>query len=653
MATYEELMGALRKADAAGDTEGARRLAQMAREAKGAPPKQEGGFMQSVGDFADAASNQFGLGFKDEVQAAGRAAMDWVWSKFNPEDQGKGYGEHLAALEQQRGQRYDRSPVASIAGDIAGAVTSPITRLLTPAMTAPTMLGKVGQGAHAGARLGAAYGFGNTEGTVADRVMGMGQGALVGGVTGGAIPPIVDGLSRGANVVVDQTINRMKFRQPQAAMRKIAEALERDGLTPQQAMQRIQQLGPQGALMDVGPNSQALARAVYTAPGDGKKAIGDFLTARQEGTRAADNTLQGGQINRVISEIDNLIPDRSGTIRAGAQAARNVAGTEYNTARGANAMVDIRPVLQNIDDQLVSAKGSIRDGLMKVRSYLVNADGAPETTVDALHQAKMAIDDLMSGEARGSMGRVSKALIRQSQDDLVSAIEQAAPNYRAGRLGTAGAWRIDEALDAGEQFMLKRVFSNADDLTSAVAKMSPEEQHAFRVGAAQAIKNKLSEMNTRSDVTKRVMDIPALEQKIRSAFGDQQTFSRYIDMLKNERSMFDTYGKIMGGSRTGELIAEQADMAIDPGRAIQGMTDLATGTPTGIIRGAINLAGAAKDRVALPGPIRGRLAQMLTGQDTQALQQMYQSKQLPAAARRRLSQLLIEGGAPQSSRYGQ
>jgi len=38
MATFEELMAALRKADAAGDTEGAARIAQMASKIKGAQP---------------------------------------------------------------------------------------------------------------------------------------------------------------------------------------------------------------------------------------------------------------------------------------------------------------------------------------------------------------------------------------------------------------------------------------------------------------------------------------------------------------------------------------------------------------------------------------------------------------------------------------
>ena len=59
-------------------------------------------------------------------------------------------------------------------------------------------------------------------------------------------------------------------RQGTVALRKVAEALERDGFTPEQALQRINDLGPEAALIDAGANSRALGFAAQGVPGKGK-----------------------------------------------------------------------------------------------------------------------------------------------------------------------------------------------------------------------------------------------------------------------------------------------------------------------------------------------------------------------------------------------
>lgn len=619
------------------------------------PSKPDTPWYEQAANYAGGAARRFQdgvfMGFADELHGGVTALPRAAYNAYQGEgfDVGQAYEQGRDDWRNASKGFQSDNPVTGTALEIGGGVTSAAALpWATPAkgagLTAKTMTG-----IKTGGSMGAVYGAGNAEGDLTDRLIGAGQGAGIGALTGGLAVPAIEAGSKAARLIANQTINRLPGRADNAALLKVAEALQRDGLQPAQAAARIAELGPESALMDVGPNSQALARAIYTQPGQGKTVIGDFLKTRQEGTRTVDKALQGGQINRVSQSIDDLIPGNAQETRQGVQAARQQFGNSYEAARVGDDLVDVQPVMASLDDEIARSKGGIKTALEKVRSYIVDDAGRPELTIDSLHQAKMAIDDLMSGEAKSSMGNVAKARIRSYQDTLVDAIESAGESgakYREGRLGTAAAWRINDALDSGEAFMSKRAFANADEMADAVKNMRPEEMEAFRTGAAQAIKSKLGDMNTRTDATKRLMDIPNLEAKIKTAFGDADTFRRYIGNLESERAMFDSYGKIIGGSRTGEVMSEQADAAIDPGRIVQGLRQVFT--PTSVVdplRGVVNVAGGVKDRVTLPDPMAARIAEALTGQDMNAINRAMQGDNVGPAARRSLARLLMTGGA--------
>jgi len=549
----------------------------------------------------------------------------------------------------------DANPWTAFGGDVVGGMANPASRI-GMAKPGASMLQRALLGGGTGAGMGAAYGFGNAEGDLGDRAQGAAGGALVGGAVGAAAPGVVDTIGKGLRYIGDQTIGRMgAANQGTVAARKVAEALQRDGLTPTQAAQRIVELGPDAALADVGPNSQALAGAISRAPGQGRSALTDFVTRRQEGVRDASNVLSGSQSQRIMAGIDGLIPNQADDILKSAASQRAKAGGNYEAAKNAESIgVDTRPLIAQLDTEIRSAKGSIRSGLEKVRGFLVDTEGRPETTIDALHQAKMAIDDLMSsGDARNSMGRVAQGRVKDYQTRLLAAIEGegvAGAEYATGRGATAAAWRTQEALESGAAFMSRAEFGNVKEMAASLSKMAPDDLHAFRVGAAQAIKGKLDNLNVRSDATKRVMDIPALEDKVRAAFGDQQTFKRYIDMLKGERQMFGTYGEVTGNSRTAARQLADADLNQDPGRGAQSIMDIAASplNPMTYLRAGARYLGDAKAKLATPEPVRNQIASLLMANDPLSAPQLGQAMgrvQMNERTRRALAQALLGGGA--------
>jgi hypothetical protein len=651
-----------------------RRLAELEAKAAGKPRAPEA---PPAGSLADVGKETFTLGLSHDMAGLARAtapilqgAQDRAFAgasaiadrlglpkpQYQPAPNQQSVAEAYSSGRNDSVKRAqagrDAAPVTAFGVDMVAGMANPLSRLLPGSTAGGSMLANTARSAAGGAAGGAAYGFNTAEGDLGDR----GEGALTGGLVGGAVgalaPAAVEGVARGARFLADQTIGRMgATNQATVAGRKVAEALQRDGMTPNDAAARLAAMGPDAALLDIGPNTQALGAATARAPGAGKKTLDSFVTARQEGTRNADNVLTGSQTQRVMAGIDGLIPDKFDATLAKAAAQRKAQGVNYEAAKASGDLVDVAPMLKELDAEIAGAKGGIKSALQKVRGFLVDDDARPEITIDTLHQAKMAIDDLMSsGESRNSMGNVSKGKIREFQDKLIAAIEssgQGGQAYNVGRTNTAAAWRTTEAAEAGTAFMNRAEFGRAKDISASLAKMKPEDREAFRMGAAQAIKDKLDNLNVRSDATKRVMDIPALEDRIRVAFGDRDTFRRYIDMLKNERAMFDSYASIKANSKTAERLAADADLNRDPGGMAQDMVGIASNplNPMNYVRAGVRYLGDQASRMATPEPVRARLAQVLAGRDPGALNQAMQSVQMSQQDRARLARALMGGGA--------
>jgi hypothetical protein len=615
--------------------------------------------MEKANDYQQGLQNSIvgGLtgGFADEVAATGGALAGSAYNLATGKPAAFG-DEYNASLDYRRGKQKQfasENPGSNFAGELVGAVVSPLTKALmgkgVPA-NAPMTQRTVNSGL-AGGRMGAVYGAGNAEGGIPERIEAAGEGAVTGAALGGIAPAAVDAVGAGGRMVWDRTVGLTKYAQDSVAGRKLAEALARDGVDPnyyQAAEHRLNQIGPDAALMDIGGNTRGLARSAYTTPGEGKKQIGDFLTARQEGTRDAGNILQGGQAGRVTGQIEALVPGNAQVAQDATVAARGKLGAKYEAAKAVEAPVDTAPLIAGIDKQLENAKGGIQKGLSTARSYLLKADGSPDTSVAGLHEAKMAIGDLISGTGDSSMGRTAQARLKAVQADLVDAIEKAAPDYRTGRLGTSAEWQKSDALEAGAKLFSKAEFSNPQQMEAALAKMGPDELHHFRIGAVQALKDKIGDMVSRADVTKKLMDVPALEAKIRLAFGDDAVFKKYIDGLMGEKAMFKSYGDIVGGSRTGEVIAENADAGIDPGKTLSGLARMASTNPLDWIVGGGQAISGAAGRLVNPQSHSKALAKLLTGQDASVVEK--QLKMVPVNQRRRQAiakALTITGGQGQ------
>lgn len=595
---------------------------------------------------------------------------------------GNAYEQAKTMYQGARTKYREENPVTAAVTDIAGQAAPWIAAApLMPALGAPTMMGRLLKSGATGMGIGTVSGGLNAEGDLADRAIGAGTGAVVGGAVGAVTPPVVEGISKLGREGYNQIVGRMPFQQESVAARKVAEALMRDGLTPDQAAAKMAQMGPEAALMDVGANSRGLARQAATVPGEGKSRIADFLTKRQEGVRNAGNVLQGGQSGRVTQMIDDLVPEQyRGTLDALTKARNVEAGPLYKEAFEPKfdltgkvyAQWDDR-LQQFLDDPLV--KQGMNKGI-RVQQLEALAEGKPfnfqeyavkgfdpkgELIIDgtpnlrAMDAAKRGMDEILEGYRDKTTGKlvlddmgraidkVRKSLVSKL-DDITTVDGRSA--YKEARAAYAGPSKMRDALSLGKD-ILGGAFKNADEVTNRIKGMTPDELHYMRIGAVQDLRDKIGNSVNRADVTKKLMDVPGLEQKIRLAFGDDAMFKKYIDGLQGEKAMFDSYGKIMGGSRTGEVLAEQADATIDPSRIMQGLQRMASSNPIDWVAGGAQALGGVKDRVLMPQPTSRKLGEILTSQNLGPIRQQYQASQLSAAQRAALSKALVAGGSSQ------
>lgn len=211
MADYDQIMRALRNADAAGDTAAATRLAQMAkaaRQTQAAPVAVQPAAQQPAepnlppeGMFLNPQTGQMTnrelLQANADPSRAGAAGMGYLQGfSANTADEmagGVGYvmgGPDQAKFMREKARAYDAErkedrPGMSLLGDLIGAVVSPLTKVFGPAKT-------VGGAAVQGGTMGAAYTAGAGEGGLLERAEDAGKGAVAGAVFGGVTKKTVD-----------------------------------------------------------------------------------------------------------------------------------------------------------------------------------------------------------------------------------------------------------------------------------------------------------------------------------------------------------------------------------------------------------------------------------------------------------------------------
>lgn len=500
-------------------------------------------FMAPAG-FQDVAQGGQLFGLTDEINASLGALGSQVrqWTGGGGPGFGEAFGQY-SELEQARRDlgREQMGEPAALGAEVLGG--SSIFRGGAPLMAGMGRLGTAATGLGTGGAMGAAYGFGSTDGGLAERGQGALVGGAVGGVTGVAAPYLAEagGAAYGGirNMLARNTAAGEMGVEPAAAsiLRQITGADQSLGPAGRQGMDAA---GVEAMLLDAGPNGQQAADYLMRKPGEAARTVSDALTDRA---------------GRDAGELQNALNLYLGDPQGVATMRRNIGSvTEAERSAAYRAAYDT-PIDYSTDNgralQEMIANRVDQADITKANA-LMRADGVPPSKqilaqvaedgsvtyqrlpdVEQIDYITRALNDKaqpgVNGNAFGGMtneARIFSGLSRNIRD----ATKEAAPAYRTALETAADPIRRSKATQLGYDMLGTGM--PRDEAAMAMQGMTAPEKEAVALGVRSRIDENLANVSRavstgRSDEVSgalramRDLTRDGNRQKVAMAIGDE------------------------------------------------------------------------------------------------------------------------------------
>ena len=487
------------------------------------------------------------FGTLDELEAAVRTGSI----------SGADYERQRNLLREQQKQFGQDMPLVKTPMELAGGLVMPlgvarqVGKLAPEAqalITGTSTLGQAGRGAVAGGVTGALSGYGYAE---KDANTEAGMGAVFGGLIGGTVPIVIDK----AGTVIRNVLNASGIGdQTTAASKMLANYLDKDNLTPQEAQAALDELRrlrvPQPVIADLGKNLQDLAYNAYIIQSKAKGKTQEFLE------------------NRMIDQPNNIV---KGLVEK-AGLAKNVNGFEYLTALTESQAqkaslaypnaytldIDARPFREYIDRKVFkkaydeAVKSADTKGIkLPDLSAIKNAQSVP---TEILHKIKIGLDRVIDSETDAVTGKVSGygrdvINVKNEFNDKMKSLN---PDYAKANAEFADASRINKSFEMGQKYQQL----DPKEAAANIKKMNSDEKEAFRLGMMADINRRVGEFKS-GDFTRQIFKSDNQKMLVRYAFDDQKAYNNFSQYVKGLEKQSKTSKTVIGGSPSGERLSTQ------------------------------------------------------------------------------------------------
>ena len=501
------------------------------------------------------------FGFADELEALMKSLA------------GQGtYEQNLAALELAK-QRYgQQNPKTALATELAGGLPYALVPFLGTAKyaqmakeAAPLVRAGVTAGASAvtGALTGALGGAGGAG--VGERMAGAQTGATFGGLVGGAAPVVSKGVGMAGSKVVDVTSGIPAIQQvgkavglatgqtidaANRAKAKLLEALYRDKVSPADLEKMIAAATKPVGIVDIaGENVKSLADVVQKYPSEARQAAKLALEERAAG--------QGERIQGDISKYLGGFTDPFEYTTAIAQRQKQLSSPLYQKAYSYGEVTDPN-VLKFLELPQFKTAAKKAQELLAAEGRTVDMS---RPTVETLDNIKRGLDVLIEAET-DAFGKVSKLgnIYKTKKNEFLSELDSAVPDFGKARAAFAGEAELLDATKLGKDFYKQ----TASEANRTFAALSPSEQEAYKVGALDAVKEKIQTAKDTADIRKRIFGSPAERNRVSALFPDDATFKQFEKDMMTESMMRKTQEKILGNSATAERQLGMQQLEAEP-----------------------------------------------------------------------------------------
>ncbi len=637
MATRDELYQALRNADAAGDTEGARKLAAYIKTMPvetGAPASVKSDATM-IGEQSPSAgvtaANGALFGFGDEIAGGIAATLKGIPGN----DRGtegttwrQRYEGYRDLLRGKENAYREENPLKATGLQIAGS-------LPTMAVTGPAAAGVKGVGVAAnalraaltGGASGALTGAGNS---TADNLSDVGIDALKGGALGAAAGGVTSPVAGMAGSIFKTGASKFSGSvADKYAREKLAQLFARGGVTVEQAANKLRALGPEASVAVSGRDAvlgqlDTLATLPGATKANTESAIAQLQAGRGARMRAAAYTALNAGGRRAASTVDDLIQQRS-------DAAKPLYDKLYKTG------VFVDDELRGIIDAAAKL-GATGEAKKVATAAQRDFTLTPETKwvgMRDLDYLKQGLDDIIGANKDTVTGRLTKvgAAVQGLKSQLTAQLDDATRGaYKEARDAFAGPTAIMDAVREG-----RRAMSQDDATISAAIKgLSDSELDGFRVGAFDALRAKLGAQSGQTELMK-LWRSDANKEKLQALFGDEQTYLNFARAMHGERAMakLETAGR---GSQTASRQYAAGDLDTS---AMAELGAAAGGSP-------LNMLGVASkvwNKVSTPERVRDAMGNILLSKGQKGVDELAALEQYVANLNLRRGTVASRAGA--------
>lgn len=492
-------------------------------------------------------------------------------------------------LRQQRAfqaQRDDIDPIASTTGRVSGALlgAGALMKARAPFMAAlpaeASLAAKTAQSAKAGALYSGLYGFGSGEG-IEDRLTEGATQAAIGTAIGGTLPLVASTASAITKPFRDAITG---FTRPEAfASRKVVERLAADQKTPDQAAMLMART-PGMNLADVaGDSTRGLLRTAYNVPGKAQTKM-----------RARLNIRQMQQGDRIKKAVRQTLADPDGYLYAKDEIENEAKTLAAPLFEEANSIAI--PFSKNLEDALLTPAGrkalsiahNIAENEQKpFRQMFIDIEGNGRRVPDvrAWEYIRQAMDDMIQAEIDPITKRMTSAgrAIVGLQNRIFKEVRAANTPYDDALKIWSGSHKLDNALEAGREALKQ----SPEATKRMMSTMSEADKRMFRVGLANAIRDKVSGTSVMHNALFKFFSTSDNIANLRSAFNDPEQFKAFRQAMMAEANKRETYNAL-GNSTT----TKQALDAAEAG-GLQESTELLKDVASGsFIRGTLKYIGS-------------------------------------------------------------
>jgi len=485
------------------------------------------------------------LGFGEEIESALRTGAI----------SGPQYEELRNTLRAQQKEFQKEYPVTGTVTEFGGALATPLGAFkalgraapaVQQAITGTTIPGQIARGAATGGVTGALTGAGTAETDVGGKALETG---VFGAALGGTVPLVL----RGAGNVIKNVLTASGVGdQPGAASKMIANALQKENLTTQEAAQLLDEMErvgvPRPVLADLGKSLQDLAYSAYVVPSGQKATTARFLESRMidQPSDIVKGLVEKAGLGKNVNGYEYL-QFLAENQKSAASAKYPLAYSKAIDARDFRKYVD-RPVFQDAYKEAQKRAGVYGDTLPDLEQ-IKNSQFVP---TDILHQIKIGLDRIVEGETDSITKKMTSygrdvSNVKREFNDLIKAKNT---DYAKANAEFADNERIKSAFETGEKYQKLEYKQALDNLK----KMNDSEKEAFRLGMMSDVNSRLENFKG-GDFTRQIFKSDKQKSLLRYAFTNQAQYNDFVKYVDALESQTKTAKSLMGGSQTGERLS--------------------------------------------------------------------------------------------------